>query len=1071
MSQRSRIGIRVVDRDWLWQQIYAGIVQRGEEQEVELVQLDQQLSDLSVLPGEELTEWLAAQPTIDLDAIICPTVTDSAWYDIMERGLPVIALTETTMSHPLLTAPRGLSEMAEAVGAEVATRLQGRGNVLIVGGLTDTGEAGRTRLQGLQQAFQHYPELNWQHVPSLWSYGQAYAQVFPALLQSSTPVDAIIGLNDAQALAARDAVAALGLLSPHTVVAALETSPMALTALKDGSMALSADFFPPILGRTALDAAVQIARHQSPPQSFRYQWRLITPQIAQTLPPPVSPELAQERLLNLHDVAQVIDYLSSTVLDRPWLLDGISRLIQANYGFDHVQIFRLLADEQALLVEASPLSGREEVRIPLSEPNVLRTAIQENVPVFIADVQQCERFPPDPRWPAMRARIIFPIFQGGTLFGLLDMHTYQVRRHKLPDFQIYEYLAERVGICMRSADLYHETVQARATALEAQKRAEQADRLKTRLLANVSHEFRTPLNAILNSAQAMLATSSAIGDAQGKALLHDLQLVEQNTRHLSRLVNDLLDLSRAEIDELTIAPEVINTRAFLDDVFSSMARTEAARTSVRWEAILPESLPLIEADPVRLRQILLNLLDNARKFTRRGQIVLGAEVLAPNLHLWVQDSGCGISSDQQERIFEPFVTSEHPQRRPRGVGLGLSITRHLIALHHGSLTLDSQPGHGSTFHVYLPLPSLGEQVVSEPADLQPILLLISAQDHLAPALLELCRRQQLEPRRLTPDDDLDELWKTLRPRMIAWDVAHAVPGDWALIERLRRHPSLSQIPFMVFGQEEGIAPELTVGMTNVVTKPIDRQTLLRLIETMGQPQVKGSVLIVDDDPRTCNLYSRLAAQAFPGYTIHTAENGTVAFKLLGEIVPSLVLLDLVMPDIDGFVVLDYLRAMPRTSKVPVLILSGRTLTPEDVQRLNHAHVVFQNKDLLTPDEMARLFQHTATSPGLIPQTSILIKYFMAHVQSTYASDLNLQTMAAAVGVSERHLDRIVRRELGISPREYLNRYRIKRARELLHDTKKSVRSVALLVGFEDPNYFSKVFRLYTGCSPRRYQRR
>ncbi len=181
-----------------------------------------------------------------------------------------------------------------------------------------------------------------------------------------------------------------------------------------------------------------------------------------------------------------------------------------------------------------------------------------------------------------------------------------------------------------------------------------------------------------------------------------------------RLINDLLDLSRAEIDALELFTEPIAPRAFLADVFHSMAGS-IARHGVAWQLELPERLPVIQADPLRLRQILFNLLSNAATYTSSGAIVLGAEVAPPDIHLWVRDSGVSIPIDLQERIFEPFVTGEPGGRRGRGIGLGLCITRRLVALHHGSMTLESQLGHGGTFHVYLPLPTLHGQLVAMPA--------------------------------------------------------------------------------------------------------------------------------------------------------------------------------------------------------------------------------------------------------------------------------------------------------------------------------------------------------------------
>ena len=311
--------------------------------------------------------------------------------------------------------------------------------------------------------------------------------------------------------------------------------------------------------------------------------------------------------------------------------------------------------------------------------------------------------------PTTRARVILPIRLGNSLLGLLDLHACQPAQHTRQELIGLQVLAEQLGIAIRNAELYAQALQARATA-------EKADQLKTRLLANVSHELRTPLNIILGYSQSALANPNPYDIELPPALQHDMGQIYNSGEHLLRLINDLLDLSRAEIDELSLVLETIAPRSFLEDVFHSFAGS-AATEQVNWLLQLPERLPLIQADPVRLRQILLNLLANARKFTRSGHILLGAAVEPPRLHIWIEDTGVGIPASQKEQVFEPFVTVERMGRRSDGIGLGLAVTRRLVALHRGSITLESQVGQGSgsTFHIYLPLPSLSGQPVLIPS--------------------------------------------------------------------------------------------------------------------------------------------------------------------------------------------------------------------------------------------------------------------------------------------------------------------------------------------------------------------
>lgn len=634
------------------------------------------------------------------------------------------------------------------------------------------------------------------------------------------------------------------------------------------------------------------------------------------------------------------------------------------------------------------------------------------------------------------------------------------------DGTVYEVLRGHISSALKGALLFAEAQQARATA-------EKADQIKTRLLTNVSHELRTPLNIILDATKSALRSSQASSRPDEATLATDLQHIQNNAEHQLRVINDLLDLSRAEIDELDLYLELIDPRPLLEEAFHSLADNVDPKRDVIWDVQLPDRLPWLNADAVRLRQSLLNLMSNARKFTEHGQITLGAEVLPPYLHIWVADTGPGIPAEQQERIFEPFVTAEH-DRVTGGIGLGLSITRHLIALHGGSIALDSEPGQGSTFHIYLPLPRLSDQPARTIAHTQPVLLLISAAPQLAPEIVDFTQRQNLELRRLWAGDDLEVVLADAQPIALAWDLVDADPGDWALVRRLRNHPRWSQVPFILYGQlprdETGEATR-AIGLTSFIGKPASSQALLDAINASFPAGSTGSILIVDDDGQTCATYQTLIASGLPGYATRIANDGAAALANMAEVVPSLVILDLMMPGIGGAEVLDRMRADPRLRLVPVVILSSKLLNLDDVKRLErHARVTLQSKGVLSEAEtIAALNRALFGGEGLPPHTSALVKRALAYLHQNYARPLARWEIAEAIGVSEDYLSRVFSRELGLSPWDYLNRYRVNRARELLARTDASIRSVAHQVGFRDQAYFSRVFRKLSGKSPNAFR--
>jgi len=630
------------------------------------------------------------------------------------------------------------------------------------------------------------------------------------------------------------------------------------------------------------------------------------------------------------------------------------------------------------------------------------------------------------------------------------------------DGSVYELLRSNLSSAVQGALLFEEIQQARLTA-------EKADRIKTRLLANVSHEMRTPLNIILGYTQNALRQPAPDIPA---TLRSDLQHIQANAEHQLRVINDLLDLSRAEIDELDLCLELLDPAPLLAEAFQGLA-DQAGPEELSWQLQLPERLPLIRADALRLRQVFLNLLSNARKFTTRGQVVLGAEVAPPHLHLWVSDTGVGIPPEQLEHIFEPFVVGDHHQNVASGIGLGLSITRHLVMLHGGSLRLESQPGLGSTFHIYLPLPGAetlpaGETTTGQ----QPAVFVISNGERPPEEIVTIGQRQGVALRLLHGDEALETLLSEATPVALAWDLNSARAADWALIRRLRRFPRLCQTPLILYGQsspEAGAA--LSSGLTGLVEKNAGRQNLLEMLAALCPLAEDGPVLIVDDDPQALETHRQLVANHLPGYAIRTAPNGLEALADMAVERPALVLLDMVMPEMDGAGVLEQMRATERLRLVPVIILSNQPLTMEDVQRFeHHARVTFQSKGLWSEDEAAAaLHRALFGSDGLPAHTAALVKRAVAYLHQNYTRPLARWEIANAVGVSEDYLTRVFNRELGLSPWDYLNRYRVLQARLLLRQSSESIGAIAYQVGFKEQSYFSRVFHKLTGMSPQAYR--
>jgi YesN/AraC family two-component response regulator len=235
---------------------------------------------------------------------------------------------------------------------------------------------------------------------------------------------------------------------------------------------------------------------------------------------------------------------------------------------------------------------------------------------------------------------------------------------------------------------------------------------------------------------------------------------------------------------------------------------------------------------------------------------------------------------------------------------------------------------------------------------------------------------------------------------------------------------------------------------------------------------QGIIWIVDDDPQALKYYQELIGASLAEFHVRSVQGGVEALALLVDETPDLVILDLMMPEVDGFQVLEHLRTNPKTAWIPVIILTGKMLSYEDVKRLDSPKLILQSKGLLTDREGVALMQQALMDTAPLPQpTSILIKQALAHLHQNYTRALSLHELAETVGVSKSYLSRIFKLEMGISLWDYLNRFRVQKAQERLIQTSDSVTAIAAAVGFEDVGYFGRIFRGITGYSPRIYRQK
>jgi len=494
--------------------------------------------------------------------------------------------------------------------------------------------------------------------------------------------------------------------------------------------------------------------------------------------------------------------------------------------------------------------------------------------------------------------------------------------------------------------------------------AEEASLNKQRFVAIVSHEMRTPLNVLTALSEIMYFSPERYSDtALPPELRRDVREIYRSSKHLLRLIDDVLDMAQIEAGRMRVEFKPAELHDIVTNVLN-MIRPFVREKGILLNAELPPDLPPVLIDRDRIQQVLLNLLNNAQRYTERGSITVRAVHEGDYITVTVADTGVGIPPSEQEDMFKEFYQVEGLVAKGQsGCGLGLAICRRFIEMHGGRIWLESDgiPGHGSKFHFTLPVVG-AEQIKTsqlqrnwlpaQPPTSRGRTLLLLDQDPAIRAMLE----RALETYQIMPVGDtakISQLAQELHPQAVVVNAVHEHAGQQAKEARRQLiHTTIPVIMCPLVGKKH-IGQML--GVLDYLVKPIGREALMNVLERSGDSTYR--VLVVDDDPQIARLITRMLETSAREYEVTCASNGIEGLREMRTRRPDILLLDLVMPKMDGRAMLAEMRADPTLRDVPVVVITAQEHTPEEERQVGHKLLSVQSEAGFTNAESLTYLRH------------------------------------------------------------------------------------------------------------------
>jgi len=670
---------------------------------------------------------------------------------------------------------------------------------------------------------------------------------------------------------------------------------------------------------------------------------------------------AQRRALELQTAAEIARDTTST-LSLDTLLDRIVSLLSSQFDYYHVAIY-LLDDSGKFAVireangDAGQIMRQQGYKLACGTKSAVGQATLTGQSSIYNDVSLNPYYIAHPFLPDTRAQMAIPLKLGERIIGALDIHSTQLNAFNPGDISVLQILADQIAVAIENARSYELSQQALADIQEV-------DRLKSQFLANMSHELRTPLNSIIGFSRVILkGIDGVINDTQKQ----DLTAIYNSGQHLLALITDILDLSKIEAGKMELQLADIN----LGDLINSAMSTAVGLVKdkpIKLVHIVPPDLPPIRADATRVRQVLINFISNAAKFTEEGSITVEASIIEgpqhqPEVIVTVSDTGLGIAFEDQGKLFQPFSqVDDSPTRKTGGTGLGLSISRSLIEMHNGRIgLLRSEAGQGSTFFFTLPLqqesltaPAFqaapGEKtILSIDDDLQVISLY---ERYLKPDGFKVVA--------LTEPKKALQRAKQLKPFAITLDIMMPEKDGWDVLQELKNDPETRLIPIIVCSILDDQEKGFSLGAANYLVKPFLQEELINTINRLNPDGKITKILVVDDAETDLRLVEKMLNDTGK-FEVTLASGGLNGWEKVQEGGFDAAILDLFMPEMDGFTLLANMQNSNRLRNIPVIVLTGADLTAEQHAKLAESGQHLLEKASLKESELLNSLENALRS--------------------------------------------------------------------------------------------------------------